>query len=124
MRALQSFTSLDDVARSYGGNERHMPVGILIDHVGALSHLGATRVVGESVWFVPHAGGRAYPVLCGDIIEYRHEDGISDGRCGHRVVAGGTGCQGHDLGPDHLKECEHGLSLALCAGPSHYPMDM
>lgn len=21
-------------------------------------------------------------------------------------------------------ECEHGLSLSLCAGPGHYPMDM
>lgn len=24
----------------------------------------------------------------------------------------------------YVEECEHGLSLWLCAGPNHYPMDM
>lgn len=24
----------------------------------------------------------------------------------------------------YVEECEHGLSLWLCAGPGHYPMDM
>lgn len=120
MRTLDSFTDLHEAARSY---RQGMPEGIAVDHVYCLDHLGYVKRIGDTEWVVPHAGGRAFKVVCGDLVEERHEDGVSITRCGAPIVPGGTGCPGHDLGPDHNKECEHGLSLALCAGPMHYPPD-
>jgi hypothetical protein len=121
MRDLATM-SLDEVATYYGAPEGRTPMGVLIDHLYLFTETAKVKVIGDSEWITPVDGGRAYPVVCGDIVMFDTEDGPTDGRCGRKVVAGGTGCPEHNI-PD-LGECEHGLSKALCAGPSHYPMDM
>jgi uncharacterized protein involved in copper resistance len=102
--------------------------GILVDHLEQAQAAGATlRTTATRAWLV---AGKAPAVLvaCGEIVQAWDEDGPHTGRCGAPVAVWadgqmGTGCAAHDLGPEHLETCEHGMSKALCAGPGHYPMD-
>jgi hypothetical protein len=59
--------------------------GVCSDHMRTALELPGTRLVeGVLAAYVVDdaAGGVAYPVTCGDLIEIRTEDGLSDGRCG------------------------------------------
>lgn len=71
--------------------------GVVSDHVYSVQALPGTRVVeGDlATWVVDdQAGGRAYPVLCGDLVEWMTEDGPTDGRCGLLATDEGA-CEGH-----------------------------
>lgn len=70
-------------------------VGVVVDHVESFVQAGGsvrpTRSGG--LWAVL-PDGRAYKVLCGEIIPVATEDGPSDGRCGLPVVAATGRCRG------------------------------
>lgn len=74
-------------------------VGVLNDHAFRAAQLPNVRLVtGTLATYVvdDEAGGIAYPVLCGDIIEVRTLDEITDGRCGALGVDPDTlQCEGH-----------------------------
>jgi hypothetical protein len=117
-------TYLDDMTRTWG---QATAPGILIDHAAEAVQMGATLHTTERWGWLTSGKGQARRVVCGDLVEWGDEDGLREGRCGYPVVVHegrlGTGCGAHDLGPDWGKTCPHGLSLALCSGPGHYPAD-
>lgn len=121
-----SVETLYDVSGMYGDEPRQ---GIISEHLelairkGLLVHYAANG----AAWVRSPQGGPAMRVLCSEVVWMYTEDGREDGRCGRPVAPGDartwTWCPAHDLGPDYGKNCEHGLNLALCAGPAHYPAD-
>jgi hypothetical protein len=71
-------------------------VGVIVDHLASFEAAGGRVHVAASgaLWAVL-PDGRAYRVLCGEIIAVATEDGPSDGRCGLPVVPAGQGrCEG------------------------------
>jgi hypothetical protein len=88
--------------------------GVISDHVG-----------GEAPWV--DLNGEEVRVLCSEIVWVYSEDGRSDGRCGRPAVGVSWGgeeefswCGAHAPAEDPYAECQHGMSLALCAGPNHW----
>jgi len=117
-------SNLDHLTRTYG---TATAPGILLDHLDLALEAGAVLHITSRWGWLTTGKGQARRVVCGDLVEWADEDGLRDGRCGQPVIvhdgALGTGCPAHDLGADWDKSCEHGMSLALCAGPGHYPAD-
>lgn len=89
-------TSIYDVVGNYGPGWRP---GVLIDDLDRAVTFGLKVVnTGTKTWVVgddPNDFGRAYPVVCGDIIGIVTEDGPTDGRCGVPVDGDRWGCTGH-----------------------------
>jgi hypothetical protein len=110
--------TIHDLTGVYGRIPR---TGILSEHLNLALDAGFDINTGVDGDYVTDFEGDTALVLCSEIIEIRHEDGISDGRCGLPVIPDQWACEGHwfDMEPT----CDHGMSLALCAGPGHYPMD-
>lgn len=100
------------VIGSYGHAWR---VGVVSDHVAWAERVGARIVRGAlATWVVDdEASGRAYPVLCGDIVEIDTEDGPIDGRCGLLAVdQDELACEGHAV--------ERRAYLAMCEAERAY----
>lgn len=76
----------------------HRP-GVLADYASRAAQLPGVRLrIGAIAFYAIDdlAGGLAYPVLCGDIIEIRTTDEITDGRCGAIATDAETfQCEGH-----------------------------
>lgn len=79
---------------SYGSQWRQ---GVVTDHVRhALDDGYSVRVFKSGRTFlVPDAGGVPIPVLCGELVPIRTEDGILEGRCGDYVLHNDFACPGH-----------------------------
>lgn len=100
--------TLADVARNYGPDFGSF--GVISD---SLSAPGLPRVATHvspsgTVWIRPESGGRAFRLLCGEVITARTPEGITDGRCGQPVVYPSVCCEGHT----DLHEA-HGTSVTL-----------
>jgi hypothetical protein len=86
------------------------PLGVLVDHVETWVRVGGTTRPSPSggTWAVA-PDGRAYPLLCGDIVErdYPEGEGKYTDRCG--AVARDGACEFHANQRDHwlsLSEAE------------------
>lgn len=71
--------------------------GLLSEHVDAFIEAGgevreAASGTGKA-WAV--IGGKAYPVVCAEIVEVATEDGPMSGRCGHPATAEFGACETH-----------------------------
>lgn len=86
-----------DFVRNYG---RDWKPGVLIDDLGAAEAVGLQVRNGNQItWVIGDDDGRAYPVVCGDIImvpQPGDDPGEIDGRCGIPVAPGKGACEGHD----------------------------
>lgn len=92
MRKLHEMTP-EQFVGFYGNDPKS---GVLFDHLEGFDAAGgivrgAASGTGR-VWAV--VDGRAYPVVCSEIIEVWTEDGRSDGRCG-RPIEVGPYCEAH-----------------------------
>ena len=68
---------------------------LLIDHTDLFAAAGGTIRVGRHATWAVLPGGKAVPVVCGDLIPIQTEDGPSDARCGANVVGDLGACAGH-----------------------------
>ena len=92
---MSATTTLEDLVRAYGPNwDRE---GIATDHVHLALRAGAAEFVAPSgrAFLAPAGGGRAVPVVCGELVLVHTEDGPTDGRCGAPVYGSDFACPGH-----------------------------
>ena len=93
MIALTAQTALINFLGSYGPEWR---TGVVVDHVEMFVAAGGTVRPAASgsgaSWAV--VDGIAYPVVCGELVAIRTEDGVTDGRCGSPATVDGC-CAGH-----------------------------
>ena len=110
--------TIHDFTGVYGRVAR---TGILSEHLNLALDAGFDLKTGIDGDYVKDFEGDTALVVCSELIAIHDEDGTHSGRCGQPVVPDSAFCDGHwmDLEPS----CDHGMSLALCAGPGHYPMD-
>lgn len=81
----------DRMSSVFDGN-RWIP-GVITDHAGRFE----VRTGRSGRPFAVDIDGRAFPLLCGEIVPWASEDGPSDRRCALRVEhADHLGCPGHD----------------------------
>lgn len=85
-------TSQEDLVGTYGPTWRQ---GVLSEHLrlwqGEVKHLaGGSK-------FVVADDGRAYPVVCSELVEILTEDGQITGRCGALVVNDSPFCSRHEV---------------------------
>jgi hypothetical protein len=127
---MTALTVLDRLVATYG--DAHRRTGILSEHrsLAAIAGLRERKLAAGTSWLVA-ADGRAFPVLCSELIEVATEDGPVSGRCGALASDPLGMCPGHTYAatgseePDIEESCPHGLSAWLCAGPlGHYPTDI
>lgn len=108
--------TLDSLIGGYGPRWEQ---GILTEHLYLAESLGLTLVTETD----GTATIEGTPVVCSEVIGIYTEDGTITGRCGEPAILNACGdwiwCEGHDRA-DWGKECEHGMSLALCSGPMHW----
>lgn len=91
MRHLSTQTHATDLVGYYGED---FTAGILAEHL----HLADPDLVRTlaSGTLVVNVDGAAVPIVCGDVIELRTEDGPVSGRCGLPVdPRHGGACTGH-----------------------------
>lgn len=118
----------NDIYALMGNYGQEWAEGILTENLDRALKAGfATMINADGTLHVyDDESGEAVLLVCSELVEVWTEDGRIIGRCGQPAIANATGdwiwCEGHDL-PEWGEDCEHGLSLALCAGPGHYPMD-
>ena len=86
--------TLDDFVGNYGWD---WTTGVLTDHLGDAEAAGMlVHTSSRGFAFVTGPkGGKAVPVLCGEIIDMPTEDGPGTGRCGLPAKDGELGCPGH-----------------------------
>jgi hypothetical protein len=77
--------------------------GLLVDQAGAFTEAGGQIVAGSHGRSYAVVGGKAYPLLCGDIVPWQTEDGMSDGRCGKVAVDHGQ-CPAHAAERDYWQD--------------------
>lgn len=95
MPMTRTMTSLER-SRAIGFYGPRWRQGILSEHLHLVDLLDGVRIVrGGIATFVvdDQAGGRAYPVLCSELVEIRTEDGPVVGRCGRTMTDDGA-CEG------------------------------
>jgi len=93
MKLLHPTSDPYDVMGMYGPGPFRQ--GVLVDHLHLIPEDRIRN--GQNVQWVVTDDGRAWPVLCGEIIGIVTEDGPSDGRCGIPVEPGKGACEGHEL---------------------------
>jgi hypothetical protein len=107
--------ALADQASTWGSG----PFGILADDMGFLLDV----TVSPRGWVHPTAGGKAYRLLCAEIVErtYPESSETYTSRCGQPVTDGASPfCEAHHPGVDIHALCEHQMSAWLCSGPNHF----
>lgn len=89
----ETLTLTDRFVRLYG---RGWKPGVVVDDVPAFEAAGGVVRDGAhgGMWAVVE-GGRAYPVVCGDIVMLDSEDGPVTGRCGLAASSETGACVGH-----------------------------
>ena len=88
---IRGINALEEFLRTYVAGV----FGILVDHVEAAERMGAKLVEGTDGREYVVIEGRAYPVLCGDIVPVQTEDwGPESGRCGQIARFDGS-CEFH-----------------------------
>ena len=93
MRHLTATTDPQTMIGQYGPDFEDR--GLISEHVDVFEAAGGTfRVTGSGRTWAVLPDGRAYPVLCSDLIEVWTEDGRMTGRCGAPTVRDGS-CEGH-----------------------------
>jgi len=93
MRQLTTTTDPATFIGSYGQTWRS---GLISEHLDLFVRAGGTHRPSRGTgagWAVVE--GRAYPVLCSEIIRVVTEDGAQSGRCGIPANANGS-CDAHD----------------------------
>lgn len=85
---------IEQVARTYGPTHAGR-YGVISEHLHVAERLGLTvRKLTDSAWVIDEHG-RAYPVLCSELIPVYTEDGVTDGRCGSRATLELLCCEHH-----------------------------
>lgn len=88
---MKPITSAYDLTGCYGQDWKQ---GLLVDHVMEAEHNGFRVVTLTRTRRLVCEDGKTFPVVCGDLIAVRTEDGMIDGRCG--LVANLEGaCDAH-----------------------------
>jgi hypothetical protein len=104
MRLFTATTTPEELVGQYGTNTERDDDGytivvgrrsLLIDHTDLFETAGGTIRVGKHSTWAVLPGGEAVPVVCGDLVPVRTEDGPSDARCGCNVVGDRGACEGH-----------------------------
>lgn len=111
--------ALYDAVTAFGSG----PFGVLSE---SLSTFGDAVVVTPDGWVHPVGGGRAWRVLCSEVVLGHYDDGTTyTTRCGGGVVEASPFCEAHLPEGDLEALCEHHLSAWLCADPvNHYPSEV
>jgi hypothetical protein len=94
MRKFTTSTKPSEIVGSYG---QHWREGVLSEHLSVFLKAGGTFRPAQTFegWAVAE-DGRAYPVLCSELVEVQTEDGPMTGRCGEHSVRNGF-CEYHDF---------------------------
>jgi hypothetical protein len=91
----KNIPSIDDFSGTYGVEWNTAILVDVLDRAVAAGLVLRTMPASGRQYLTGPQGGRALPVVCGDIIEVWTEDGRMDGRCGLPVLAGLGACEGH-----------------------------
>lgn len=95
---MRRLTNTTDPAAFIGGYGRSWRSGLLSEHLHLFVRAGGThRLPSRSNgagWAI--IDGRAYPVVCSELVWIDTEDGRIDGRCGANAMAETGTCEGHD----------------------------
>ena len=95
MRLLTETTLPSEFVGAYGQNGRW---GVISEHMDLFQRAGGDirRAYTHAGWAVVE-DGRAFPILCSEVIRIETEDGPTSGRCGNFSIAGKGICTAHDF---------------------------
>lgn len=94
MRHLTTSTEPATFIGAYGQNWRS---GLISEHLDLFVRAGGTHRAsrsGSAGWAV--VDGKAYPVLCSELVRIDTEDGPQSGRCGSPALEATGTCEAHD----------------------------
>lgn len=91
MSAL-TFSPLEVLVGAYGPAWRS---GVLIDNTDRFVAEGGSIRVGRHATWAVMLNGKAFPVVCGALVEVATEDGPLSGRCGRDVEGDRGACGSH-----------------------------
>lgn len=112
MRHLTTTTTPADFLGMYGQTWRQ---GLLSEHLDLFVRAGGTHRPSRSLgagWAV--VDGKAWPVVCSEIVRVDTEDGPVSGRCGANALARTGTCDRHDYTPCDNHFDEPGVLCPTC----------
>lgn len=93
---MSPLRTLANLVAAYGDGREPALLGVLSEHLPLVERdrLGWVHRTASREWAVDAATGKAFPVLCSELIAVYTEDGMGDGRCGLRATDLGC-CDNH-----------------------------
>lgn len=95
-RHLTPATAPADFLGMYGPNWRQ---SLISEHLDLFRRAGGTFRPGNVALGWAVVDGKAYPVVCSEIVRIDTEDGPVSGRCGTPALARTGTCEAHDYSP-------------------------